>query len=41
MTVLSKSHREKELEEGRGGGDGWKRKREFLTEVNTRALSGG
>jgi hypothetical protein len=36
---LSKSHTGKE--EGRGGRDGGKRERELLSEVNTRAVSGG
>ena len=41
MTYLNKSHQDKEQEEGKGGGDGWKRERKLLSEVNIRAMSGG
>ena len=39
MTVLSKSHQEKEQEEGNGGVDRGKREQKLLSEINTRAMS--
>ena len=41
MPVLSENQQRKGQEERRDGGDGWKREKELLYEVNAEAMSGG